>query len=72
MHILQGAVLLYDITSRDTYSNVVGWMESVEEHGSTNIRIAIVGHKSDLEDDRVVTEEEGKKVVCASLCIYTS
>ena len=37
-------------------------MESIEEHGSSNICVAIVGHKADLEDDRVVTTDEGRKV----------
>ena len=60
--LLQGAVLLYDITIRETYLNVVGWLESIKEHGSHNICVAIVGHKADLEDERVVTTDEGKKV----------
>ena len=59
---LQGAVLLYDITSRDTFSNVAGWMESIEEHGSSNICVAVVGHKADLEEERTVTTDEGRKV----------
>ena len=54
-------MLLYDITARDSFSNVVGWIESIEEHGS-NICVAIVGHKVDLDDERVVTMEEGRKV----------
>ena len=55
-------MLLYDITSRDSFTNVAGWMESVEEHASATIRIIIVGHKVDLQDDRNVSTEEGKKV----------
>ena len=37
-------------------------MESVSEHGSPNIQMAIVGHKCDLEEDRSVRTDEGKKV----------
>ena len=65
-------MLLYDITSRDTFTSVVGWMESVVEHAHSNICIAIVGHKVDLQDERVVTEEEGKKVgryVCVEVLL---
>jgi GTPase SAR1 family protein len=53
---------MYDITSRDSYSSLVGWLESIEEHGSSNICVAIVGHKVDLEEGRAVTTDEGKKV----------
>ena len=42
--------------------NVVGWMDSVAEHGSPNIRMAVVGHKCDLEEERSVRMEEGEKV----------
>ncbi len=37
-------------------------MESVVEHGSSSISMTIVGHKSDLEEERTVTSEEGRKV----------
>lgn len=55
-------MLLYDITSRDSFTSVVGWMESVEEHANSDICIAIVGHKVDLEEERVISTEEGRKV----------
>ncbi len=61
---------MYDITSRDTFSSVVGWMESVEEHGSSNICIAIVGHKLDLEEERVISTEEGRKVLVGETELY--
>ena len=42
--------------------NVVGWMDSVAEHASPNIQMAVVGHKCDLEEERSVRTEEGEKV----------
>ena len=59
---MQGAILVYDVTSRGSFNNIVGWMQSVTEHGSPNIRIAIVGHKCDLGDERSVETHEGQKV----------
>ncbi len=53
---------MYDITSRDSFTSVAGWMESVEEHASSSITLVIVGHKLDLHEERNVTTEEGKKV----------
>ena len=55
-------MLLYDITSRTTFTNVLSWMDSIREHGSPLIKIALVGHKIDKEDDRQVSVEEGQKV----------
>ena len=53
---------MYDITSRSTFTNVLSWMDSIREHGSPHIKIALVGHKTDLDDDRQVSVEEGQKV----------
>ena len=58
----QGAVLLYDIASRSSFTNTLSWMDSIREHGSPHIKIALVGHKTDLEDERQVSTEEGQKV----------
>ena len=55
---------MYDITSRSSFTNVLSWMDSISEHGSPLIKIALVAHKIDLEDDRQVSVEEGQKVSC--------
>ena len=39
-------------------------MESIYDHGSHDIKMVIVGHKADLQDERAVTTDEGKKVQC--------
>ena len=53
---------MYDITSRSSYANIEGWMDSIYDHGSHDIKMVIVGHKADLQDERAVTVDEGKKV----------
>ena len=37
-------------------------MDSIREHGSPMIKIALVGHKTDLDSERQVAREEGQKV----------
>ena len=61
---LQGAVLVYDISGRNTFTNIL----SCREHGSPMIKIALVGHKTDLEDERQVSKEEGQKVRRLCVC----
>lgn len=39
-------------------------MESIYDHGSRDIKMVIVGHKADLQDERAVTTDEGRKVKC--------
>ena len=53
---------MYDITNRNTFTSVAGWMDSVSEHASPNITMILIGHKADLEDERNVGTQEGQKV----------
>jgi len=54
------ALLVYDISKRETFENIGKWMESIGETGEEMPTI-LIGNKSDLNDDRLVSFEEGKK-----------
>ena len=54
------ALLVYDISQRDTFENIRKWMESIEEVGE-EMPIILIGNKSDLNDQRLVSFDEGKK-----------
>eukprot|EP00656_Telonema_subtile_P043651 TRINITY_DN49995_c0_g1_i2.p2 TRINITY_DN49995_c0_g1~~TRINITY_DN49995_c0_g1_i2.p2 ORF type:complete len:147 (-),score=36.12 TRINITY_DN49995_c0_g1_i2:531-971(-) len=49
----------YDITSRESFSQLREWIDALESHGDGTAPITIMGHKADLEDVREVTFEEG-------------
>ena len=34
---------------RDTYNNVVKWLNEIKEYGSENMTLILIGNKSDLE-----------------------
>ena len=55
-----GAVVVYDVTNRETYDHIGLWIEEIKEK-CPNIEIIILGNKIDLEDQREVTLEEAKK-----------
>ena len=55
-----GALLVYDITRRDTFTHVTKWLEEVKSNSSKSICIILIGNKKDLEDKRQVTYEEGE------------
>ena len=56
-----GALLVYDITCRDTFNNINNWVQEVKEHGNDKITIMLIGNKIDLEKNREVSTEEGRK-----------
>ncbi|KAJ3424570.1 ras-related protein rab-2-a [Anaeramoeba flamelloides] len=55
------AILVYDVTRRDTFDQLESWIEDARQNASENTQIIIVGNKIDLENKREVSEEEGRK-----------
>ena len=58
-HNAAGALLVYDITRRDTFLHASQWLNEVRTHG-TDISVILVANKCDLENRRQVSTEEGK------------
>ncbi|KAI8054198.1 GTP-binding protein [Gilbertella persicaria] len=55
-----GALVVYDITRRNSFQNVSHWLKELRDHADQNIVIMLVGNKVDLsETSRAVTTEEG-------------
>ena len=50
-----GALLVYDITSRKSFNDLKEWLGKLNEVGQQDIVILMVGNKTDLEEDRVVS-----------------
>eukprot|EP01084_Bolivina_argentea_P292945 503770_1 len=56
-----GALLVYDITRRETFMHVSQWLTDAKTHGSSDMTVMLVGNKCDLEHLRQVSTEEGQK-----------
>ena len=57
---INGALLVYDITRKETFTHIKIWLEEVKTNCSKQINIILIGNKNDLEDKRQVSHEEGK------------
>ena len=59
-----GALLVYDVSRRDTFLNIQNWLKDLKERCNEQIVIMLVANKADLEDAgrRVVTREEGEQL----------
>ncbi|KAH0789939.1 Ras family protein [Histomonas meleagridis] len=53
-----GGILVFDITNRDSFDDLVGWLNDMRQLCAPNASIILIGNKVDLEDDRVVIESE--------------
>ncbi|KAL3647325.1 Ras-related protein Rab2BV [Castilleja foliolosa] len=55
-----GALVVYDITKRQTFENVQRWLRELRDHADSNIVIMLAGNKSDLNHLRVVAERDAQ------------
>ncbi|KAL3528777.1 hypothetical protein ACH5RR_008099 [Cinchona calisaya] len=55
------AIIVYDITSMDTFLRAKKWVEELKRQGNPNLVMALVANKRDLESDREVNIEEGEQ-----------
>ena len=55
-----GLLLIYDITNKDSFKNLESWLIEIEKNASENILKLLIGNKSDLEEDREISKEEGQ------------
>lgn len=56
-----GIIMVYDVTSKDSFDHVNDWMKEVNRYASEGTCKLLVGNKSDRTADRVVTEEQAKE-----------
>ena len=57
----KGSLLVYDITNKSSFENLDKWLSDLRTNGDDKISLILVGNKTDLEADRVVSLEEGKQ-----------
>jgi len=55
-----GALLVYDITRRETFNHLASWLEDARQHANPNMTIMLIGNKADLGHRRAVSTEEGE------------
>ena len=56
-----GAMLVYDITKRQSFDHIPRWLEELRSHADKNLVIMLVGNKNDLVDQRAVSTEDAKE-----------
>ncbi|KAK2949731.1 putative GTP-binding protein ypt3 [Blattamonas nauphoetae] len=55
-----GALLVYDISNRDSFENCDRWLRELKEHADPSVQILMAGNKCDLRHLRNVSTEEAR------------
>ena len=66
----KGALVIYDITRKETFANIEKWVNDLKTAGDPKITIIIIGNKSDLADKRQITKEEGEEKAKSFGCAF--
>ena len=54
---------MFDVTDRATFENINTWMKQISNNvNPEEVKIIMLGNKTDLEDDRQVSEKEGEEM----------
>jgi small GTP-binding protein len=56
----KGALLVYDITKKESFDNIEKWLQEFKRNCEPDITIILIGNKCDLQNERVVSREEGQ------------
>ena len=56
------AVIVYSIIDTSSFDSIDQWLKELKSNSSPDIKIFLIGNKLDLEDQRVITTEQGKMI----------
>ena len=57
----KGAFVVYDITRKGSFESIDKWVSDLTAAADKKLTIVVIGNKSDLEDQRQVTKEQGEE-----------
>ncbi|XP_045353960.1 ras-related protein Rab-44 isoform X3 [Leopardus geoffroyi] len=57
-----GVVLMYDVTSQESFAHVRHWLDCLQDSGSDGVVMLLLGNKMDCEEKRQVPTEAGQQL----------
>ena len=55
------ALIVYAINNRNSFEHAENWLNDLKNQSNPNVRVFLVGNKSDLDKERTVSKEEGEQ-----------
>jgi len=56
------AIIVYDITSRESFNDITNWIKDCKNYSPKTVLMALIGNKCDLEENRLISTEEGQQL----------
>ena len=64
------AMMVYSIDSRESFLHINQWLKEVRLQSHPDVKIILIGNKSDLKDERQVTYQEAKRFKDENQLLY--
>lgn len=64
------AIIVFDITNKNSYSNLQSWISECRENSSGYALLVLVGNKNDLEDNRAIMRGEAEEFARDNKMMY--
>jgi len=55
-----GILLIYDVTDEKSFNNIRSWHANIEQHASEGVNKILIGNKSDWNEKRQISQEQGR------------
>ena len=55
------AILVYSIDNKNSYTNIENWLNEIKSQANPEIKIFLIGNKTDLENKRVISTSVAKE-----------
>ena len=53
-----GVLVVFDLTDRDSFLNIDGWLKEIEKHCGTDVNVIVLANKADVAERPADGEEE--------------
>lgn len=57
-----GVVLMYDVTSQESFVHVRYWLDCIQDSGSNGVVVLLLGNKMDCDEERQVSTQAGQQL----------
>ena len=64
------AIVVYDITDEQSFKSISNWINDCENYANKNIIKILVGNKSDLNDQRKISQEDGRDMATNNRMLF--
>ena len=55
------AIIVYAINSKTSFDSIEMWLKELRTHSNPDAKVFLIGNKVDLENERVISKDEGEK-----------